>query len=167
MFRYKVGSRLRHVRRGALLAMLVLALTGGGIISTRVSSSATTSACYSTSSVRRNCNFFYNALGTFPRVEVIVIVNAAAAYSGVTTFSANAGADAWDITMYVQQCDGLGHNCSTMSANSGAGKGGGQVETGSKIASRGHTYRSCATVHDASITPIWSLVAVCSPYIPY
>jgi hypothetical protein len=63
------------------------------------------------------------------------------------------------LSVYVLQCDGLGHNCGRIAANATQQLGAVHVETSDKPVSFGHVYKTCGSVKD---TDGWSLLNVCT-----
>jgi hypothetical protein len=61
--------------------------------------------------------------------------------------------------VYVSQCDGLGHNCGTISARSTQQLGATKLQTSTKPYSFGHVYKACGSVTDTSG---WRLINACS-----
>jgi hypothetical protein len=64
------------------------------------------------------------------------------------------------LSLYVLQCDGLGHNCVRIAANSTQQLGATGIETSDKPYSFGHVYKACGSVKD---TDGWVLLDVCGP----
>jgi hypothetical protein len=89
-------------------------------------------------------------------VEVTIDVDAG--FVGIVTtpnasFNTAAGA-----TVYVAQCDGLGHNCSTIATSNGKSF---TVETSRKPGPLNHTFHACASW---TTTTGWHEVNRCSPF---
>jgi hypothetical protein len=65
------------------------------------------------------------------------------------------------LSIYIQQCDGLGHKCVTIAANQTQQLGAVTISTGGpdKKYSPGHVYKTCGSVKD---TDGWRLLDVCS-----
>jgi uncharacterized membrane protein len=73
-----------------------------------------------------------------------------------------AGGAMQSASVYVLQCDGFGHNCGRISANSGSPAF--EVYTSYKDISAGHAYRTCGSVVD-STGARW--INYCTPYLSY
>jgi hypothetical protein len=65
------------------------------------------------------------------------------------------------LSLYVLQCDGLGHNCGRIAANGTQQLGATGLETSDKPYSFGHVYKACGSVKD---TDGWRLLDVCTPF---
>jgi hypothetical protein len=61
------------------------------------------------------------------------------------------------IVVYVQQCDGYGHNCGTISANRAIATT--YVQTSAKPTSFGHVYKGCGSFQGSGVT----VGPICSP----
>jgi hypothetical protein len=73
-----------------------------------------------------------------------------------------AGGAMQSASVYVLQCDGFGHNCGRISANSGSAVF--EVYTSYKDIFAGHAYRTCGSVVD-STGARW--INYCTPYLSY
>jgi hypothetical protein len=62
------------------------------------------------------------------------------------------------LSLYVLQCDGLGHNCGRIAANATQQLGATHISTSEKPYSFGHVYKACGSVKD---TDGWRLLDVC------
>jgi hypothetical protein len=65
-------------------------------------------------------------------------------------------------SVYVLQCDGFGHNCGRISANSGTDVF--QVYTSYKAIAAGHAYKTCGSVVD-SAGDRW--INYCTPFLSF
>lgn len=65
------------------------------------------------------------------------------------------------LSVYVAQCDGLGHNCVTIASKQTQQLGAETVSTTAQgLYSPGHVYKTCGSVKD---TAGWKLLDVCGP----
>jgi hypothetical protein len=74
------------------------------------------------------------------------------------------------VTMYVQQCDGNGHNCGKPIAANSCGSTSSDcnrsvLQTSAKPTAFGHTYRTCASWRAAGVLDFTG-TNTCSPFIP-
>jgi hypothetical protein len=65
------------------------------------------------------------------------------------------------LSVYVVQCDGLGHNCSTIAANMTQVLGSTTIRTSAKPYSFGHVWKTCGSVTD---TDGWRLINACTAF---
>ena len=84
-----------------------------------------------------------------PNATVTFAIHAdrtAGVYGDISYRSTSTSLHATKMTVFVVQCDGLGHNCGTISAASSSGAN--YIRTSTKPYSFGHTWKTCGSVDD-------------------
>jgi hypothetical protein len=90
-------------------------------------------------------------------VGVSNAVGAAGGYAYTTDVTQLQPGSRGTIVVYVQQCDGYGHNCGTISANRAIAAT--WVDTSGKQTSFGHVYKACGSFQGSGVT----VGPICSP----
>jgi hypothetical protein len=155
------------LRRGAVAGLLTIGalfvamLVGAG--------DATAATCSSASGPGGTSSCHWDGPGS-DGANAIVSQSRGGAVTAYFNISAGGATHAFWTTVYLQQCDGLGHNCATKAAASDPASGSYKLATFAQATvkisqySFGHTYRSCGSAKD--FTTGWvNLLAVCSPFI--
>jgi hypothetical protein len=147
-----IGMAMRRpLAKLALVAVAAAAMTG---LASTPASAAVTVSCYTGIPTDRSCTFT-NGLRS-----VTVSINLTNDRSQVSGFVRHDVGTFVSAVVYVLQCDGYGHNCGQIAANSGAYTD--FVDTSSKNTAPGHVYKACASWTDGVG---WHEVNRCSPFV--
>jgi hypothetical protein len=129
----------RPLAKVAMVAVAVAALTG---LASAPASAAVTVSCFTSIPTDRFCTFTNGSRSVTVSInlnEIRTQVSGSAWHNSGTFVSA---------VVYVKQCDGYGHNCSTIAANDKLNPSRDFVSTSLKPTFRGHTYIACASWTD-------------------
>ncbi len=102
--------------------------------------------------------------------NAIISQSSGGAVTATFNISAGGATHALWATVYLAQCDGYGHNCSTKAATSDPTSGSYKFATVAQAVVRisqysfGHTYKACGSAKDYTIGWV-NLLNVCSPTI--